>query len=58
MVKTIECPKCKKGIIRRKTRTETNYWICTCLWCGHTFKKAKTHVKAVDRKRIERGNLR
>jgi DNA-directed RNA polymerase subunit M/transcription elongation factor TFIIS len=55
MVKTIVCPKCKKAVIRRKTRTDTNYWDVKCLWCGNTFKKAKTHVKAKDRKKIEGG---
>lgn len=52
-MKTIECPKCHKSIIRRKTRTDTNFWFCHCLWCGYDFNKAKTHVGVEDKRWIE-----
>jgi phage FluMu protein Com len=56
MINTIVCPKCHKAVVRRKTRTDTNYWEVKCLWCGCEFRKAKTHVRAKDREWIERGN--
>lgn len=42
MKNTDVCPKCKKGLIRR-VNTGKPYWLVTCLWCGHNFKKKKMY---------------
>jgi ribosomal protein L37AE/L43A len=52
----LSCPKCDKAVIKRKTTPKLNYWTCHCLWCGFDFRKAKTHVRVKERRRIEGGN--
>ncbi len=34
----IECPKCKKGLVKRSITPDKPYWECKCLWCGNKFK--------------------
>lgn len=56
MVNDIFCPKCKKAVFTRKSSPDLKYWNIHCNWCGFDFRKAKTYVKAKDRKWIEGGN--
>lgn len=49
MMNSDVCPKCKKGLIRRKTNINIDYWSVTCLWCGHQFKKKKMYSAKGDK---------